>query len=357
MISRNGSCSKFTRSVYLLLAYCCWISTELQQVDADEINDLAKGINAAHEALLRYPQGVEIQFTYTIKIKDVPSTRRFGTMRCLWPRLYIRTEGDQIAGGATGPIVLKNHVRAANYDFELGTSLAHDGNMMAQLCNYRHSFSAKLALPIDMQYFIEADQLYDPTQVQESDFWLPNALNSGTYVVVRRETVDGISCVVIANDRDELSIADSRSFVILRRKFQSPELNELTRSEARDLREVAVGLYVPFEQTRIKSPLRDEGEAISSMTKLNVTDVILGKLEAHQLEVEIPKDVKEYEDYTKGVNFSRRDEGATGIAFRKIQIDAKQDMRSRWIRVALLGALAAGLFLGSFLIQRRRNAK
>ena len=255
-----------------------------------------------------------------------------------------------------GPFLIKNHVRAGVYDFEKGTSLAHDGSFLTQKCDYRHAFTAKFALPIDLQHFIEAYQMYDPTIVQESDYWLPNALNSSTYAIVRRTKVDDLPCIVVANAYDEMSIAASHGYVVLRRKFRRREFNRLETFRAQDVREVVSGVWIPFAQARITRQIKpDSSVQQEPLTTeiLRVSNVTTGKLKTEDLEVDIPADVMEFEDDINDVNVQRNDEAMIGSALGRLQEEARHDVRVRWTRIALFGILAVGLTTWTFVLRQR----
>ena len=233
------------RRVVLCMVSLCFVTMgpidgispfERSSAVAQDIMQIADKMRASRDRLLQLPSGFIMDYEVNVDQNDdkpyfIWSQSVRGRLGIKWPQLYTKVEGKMLLITTTAGIrrrVAKPAVREADYNFESKTGAGREGNQLVQITDYRHAFSTDSCFPLWWQYFVEMDQHYYPGDTLETDFWLPNALKQEPFKVVRPETINGISCVLLVNgDVDKMWIAQNRSYVIIRRERFSPENGKL----------------------------------------------------------------------------------------------------------------------------------
>ncbi|HZY84345.1 MAG TPA: hypothetical protein VFE78_05915 [Gemmataceae bacterium] len=268
---------------------------------------IAAGIRESHRRLFQVPGGVGVR--YRLDVEQDPRNPVFiwesgldGILNVKWPVLRCRVEGPMsgysVYKGGKFVEETRPSVREANYNFETMASVGHDSNMLGQIANYRHAFSAIMGFPLLMQFYAEMDQYYVPGEALKTEYWLPNALEQQPYELAGPEDVGGIPCQVLRRSGlDTLWVATAHGHVICKREYHygvGKPLRE--RVQNLDLKEVSPGVWLPLRQIKEEFDADQAGKLRVRYT-LKVLETKVGNLTNGDVDVVLDEKIAKIENH------------------------------------------------------------
>jgi hypothetical protein len=284
---------------------------------ANEVAEIANSIRKSQEKVLQLQGG--IQFKYEITAEQQKASPYFlyaegltGHFQAKWPRIHNKINGIRygivILDEKTGkPVKVKQaDEREGSYDFHTRTSIVREGHELGQIVGERHAPTAEAVFPLAAQYMVFFSRLYSPSRDLQTKYWLPNALEQKDYIVAGRETVAGISCVVLKRPEvDVIWIADEHGYVVCKRELKwSKDKNLRERMECSELTEVAPGCWLPQKIIQDTYDRDAPGKRLYQLT-IRVSDIEVGHVSDDLLTVEFPKGIQRVEDYVTGVTSTK----------------------------------------------------
>lgn len=327
------------------------------------LGDLAEEMGKSHRALLTYPGGFRIDYRIGVEqnrdeLNYIFADGLTGTVAVKWPQMKVRNHGKM-----HGISERDRHgkwknttdmcTREATYNFETKTGITVDDNRYAQVCNFRHAYTADSAHPLRWRFFVETSQDYFPGETHKTEYYLPNALQQHEYSITGHESINGAPCVVLRRGEiDTLWIATQHGHVVCKREFRYGDKVPLReRVTNADLREVADGIWVPFRQI---NEMFDKANTNKRLFRLDLTvvDFAIGNVPNNAVELTIPKEVRRVEDFVsnKVVSAYGNEEDRFDRAIQREEersATALADRELRWIIIltALAALLGAKLFV------------
>jgi hypothetical protein len=313
------------RGLVACLTVCCSFSATArgQSPVPDDIERIIAGIKESHYRLLHLPGGVALR--YRLEVEQDSRNPVFvwqqglnGSLNVKWPQLRCRVEGPM-----SGYVVYKDGkyvtetrptLREANYNFETMAGVGRDGNLLGQVVNYRHAFSAIMGFPLLMQFYVEMDQYYVPGEELRTEYWLPNALEQQRYELGPVEEVGGVPCRALRRPGlDTVWVATSHGHVVCKREYRYGAGKPLReRVYNLDLREVAPGLWLPTRQVKEEFDSAAEGRLRARYT-LTVLGARVGAVTDEGVRVVLDEKVARIEDHIAGKFYGPP--GSKGHAF------------------------------------------
>lgn len=271
------------RSSQFLLGICSLIlvlagvaRTSAAPAEDPKVREIVEGIKQAHARLLHAPDGLGIQ--YRLDVEQDRNNPAFvwmdgldGLVNIRWPIVKTRIEGAMFSfAGQEKRLSSEKTVREANYNFESNRSVAKDGTALGQVTAYRHSFSANTAFPLNLQYYAEMDQFYNPGEPVNTERLLPDVLEQHEYRLMADENVDGTRCAVLQRaPLDTIWIAPSKNYVVCKRGQHVASGGLYERISTTDIREVVPGLWIPYKQIQeVFNPEQPNGRILMLVVKI-----------------------------------------------------------------------------------------
>ncbi len=354
---------------YVLLVLGIITPTATSATDKQKpVREIVEGIKQAHARLLHAPGGLGLQ--YRLDVEQDRSNPSFiwmngldGLLNIRWPRMRSRIEGEMFKfRGKEKRLVSEKNVREANYDFESNCSVGHDGTALGQITNFRHSFSANTAFPLNFQYYTEMDQFYNPSEPLKTEWLLPDALEQHEYQwAADEEDVEGTKCAVLKRaSLDTIWIATSKSYIICKREQRLASGGLYARMLSTDIREVAPGLWIPYKQIQeVYNP--DQPDARIFKLTLRITKVTI-PIDDEDTKVVLGKDIKHIENFMdKKAYYPQQPSGVRDYVSlsRSIKI-AKDGYRNKtssgkYVRIILFSVFVGAMILCIYLRFKRRK--
>ena len=272
--------------------------------DPPPLREIVGGIKQAHTSLLKISGGLGLY--YRIDVEQDEKNPGFiwmkgldGLVNIKWPVVKSRIEGEMFSFvGKEKRLTSEKTVREANYSFEANRSVAREGTALGQLTNYRHSFSANTAFPLNFQYYAEMDQFYNPGERLKTERLLPDVLEQHDYQRLADEDVGGTTCAVLKRGTlDMIWIAVSKSHIICKREQRVASGGVYERMLSTDIREVAPGVWFPYEQNEeVFNPGQPGTPRVFKLT-LRIIKVA-SPISDEDTKIVLGKDIRRIEDST-----------------------------------------------------------
>lgn len=326
----------------------------------ETVAELVELVRAAQFRLLKYPGG--FSFDYRVNVQQDPEEPYFvweegidGHFAVKWPVVRTLNRGkfsgftDQGKDGKPAE-QSRMHERESSYDFSQGISVARDGNLVGQIANFRHAFSAKTMFPFHMQSFEQAEQLFVLGQTLKTDYWLPSAMENREYSIRDVESVDGMPCIrVECKGIDSIWFAYQHGYVVRKRLFGTPgQFREELYND--DLIELGDGVWLPQLQTQVQFDKQDKRLVHLA---LKVSNLETGDVEDQELAVQLDGRVAQVDDFVTGRFYVGN--GIGDDRFEQAVASAQPaPKKNNWYLTLVL--LQVIVVLGWFLLTIRRRA-